>query len=207
MSVQSVDIKNQFSFDLDFFESIIMKKCILSISRLLIEITSRQLQGLCLQTGRSLKIKRNTLIKLSEEQCITVEYLWQLLKIHAGKKAFNCQRHQIICFFSFRGSDIHEWVMESFQEKNEVSLVPGTLRVADGRPDVQDSHQSSDSYIQKHAGMHLYKESSKCSWKMELRDKNGKHKLHFVPQSIQFKMLGIILATYCISEDLGSLEI
>lgn len=43
-----------------------------------------------------MKIKRNKLIKPVQEQFITLQYLWQLLKMHAGRKFFNYQNHQII---------------------------------------------------------------------------------------------------------------
>ena len=32
-----------------------------------------------------------------QEQFITLQYLWQFLKMHAGRKFFNYQNHQIIC--------------------------------------------------------------------------------------------------------------
>lgn len=59
---------------------------------------------------------------------------------------------------SFRVSEIYEWVIESLQEKkNELSIMPGTVPAADGRPDVlTQSPITVLIYIATHVDIHTY---------------------------------------------------
>lgn len=67
--------------------------------------------------------------------------------MHAGRKFLNYLNHQIICLFPLV-SEICEWVMESVQEKKELSTVPGTVPFADGRPDEQGQSPIRLTYIE-----------------------------------------------------------
>lgn len=58
---------------------------------------------------------------------------------------------------SFRVSEIYEWIMESLQGRNELSIMPGTVPAADGRPDVlTQSPIMMLIYIVTRIGTHAY---------------------------------------------------